>query len=411
MAPNGRANRNALLFMGAFDSTSSSETNSPATAPPAQPRLQHALPVLPTTTYTMPAATTSTPFTSQNRAVEASALPPAYSPAGRAPIYTPLDPHRGRTPTFVPALPPHVSFDAPKIPLPARSSSAEDVIVQTEFDGLFTRLQQDFIKHAAEEARIMALKNEQVAHLAINEVIFAHVREELKSKQRTLTEKLQNIQVEQARLAGEQAKMERDREVAAAQYAAAVKVQEENELMKIALVELAKRLEEREKALREKEKAPPSSPSAATARDANASGLLAHNFPLTIEQDTLPGLHSGVLAIDTPTTPRMPSTGLQTLRRSSTVVHRVTYNNLALWEEQGIAAQRNAADNSNTGEINDVSITGDSPSKQSVADSTRGAALCQLRHTSSERRDCERGRSIRRISGTMSLREGALWLD
>ena len=145
--------------MGAFDSSSSSDTGSRNTTPPAKPRLPHALPILPATTYSMPAASTSAPFQNNNRAVEASALPPAYSAAGRAPIYTPIDPHRGRTPAFVPALPPHGSSDAPNIPLPARSSSAEDVIVQTEFDGFFTRLQQDFIKHAAEEAKIKALKD------------------------------------------------------------------------------------------------------------------------------------------------------------------------------------------------------------------------------------------------------------
>jgi hypothetical protein len=302
-------------------------------------------------------------------------------------------------------MPPHGNSDAP---LHTSSSSANEVIVQTEFDGLFSRLQHDFVKLAAEEAKVKALKDEQVAHLASNEVIFGRVREELKAKQRTLTVKLQNIQVEQALLTGEQAKVERDREVAAAQYAAAVKIQEENELMKVTLVELAKKLEEREKRLQELEKA-------ATDQHAGhqpSEGLgLAHNFPLTVEQDTLPGVHSGVHAVLTPTTPRMPSTGSHTLRRSSTVVRRVSYNNLALWEEQGLAAKRAATEQWITGDDTQASITSESPSKESVADSTHGAQFCELRHTSSERRDRQRGRSIRRVSGTESLREGALWLD
>ena len=431
MAPNGRNNRNALLFMGAFDSSSSSESSTRNTTPPAQPRLQHALPVLPATTYTMPAPTTSAFVQSNNRAVEASALPPAYSVAGRAPIYTPIDPHRDRTPAFVSRMPPHGTSDAL---LPTSSSSANEVIVQTEFDGLFSRLQQDFVKHAAETTKLETLKTEQAAKVASDEVKLGRIREGLFSQQRHLNVELENIKVEQARLAGDQAKVQREKEVAAAQYATAAKIQEGNEGMRSELMELARRLEVREKSLREKEKtllekekslsgtekegarrSPSPSPSSTAAlQHANnlpPSGLLAANFPLTIEQDTLHGLHSEVPTVNTPTTPRMPSTGSHTLRRSSTVVRKVSYNNLTLWGERGLAAKRAATEQWITNDDTAASITGDSPSKQSVDEPAHGAQFCELRHTSSERRDRQRGRSIRRVSGTMSLRDGALWLD
>jgi hypothetical protein len=98
----------------------------------------------------------------------------------------------------------------------------------------------------------------------------------------------------------------------------------------------------------------------------------------------------------------MPSTGSHTLRRSSTVVRRVSYNNLALWEQEGLAAHRDAAEES---------ITGDSSVKQAYEETVDAAQLCELRHTSSERRDVQRGRSIRRVSGTLSVRDAALRLD
>jgi hypothetical protein len=160
----------------------------------------------------------------------------------------------------------------------------------------------------------------------------------------------------------------------------------------------------REQGLREKERALASSSSASNQDAARLPprALLAANFPLTVEQDTLPGLHSEVPAITTQTTPRMPSTGSHTLRRTSIVFRRVSYNNLAFWEQEGLAAQRDAAEGS---------ITGDSPSKQAEEKTTHGAQFCELRHTSSERRDMQRGRSIRRVSGTRTLRDWALRLD
>jgi hypothetical protein len=158
-------------------------------------------------------------------------------------------------------------------------------------------------------------------------------------------------------------------------------------------LKLAGKMEEREQALQEKEQAQSSS-STATANETRElpSGGLAHNFPLTVELNTLPGLQSDT----TPTTPRMPSTGTQTLRRRSTVVHRTSLTNLALWQPATVDDQ---------GETTEHSITGDSPIQQDNDDTITDAEACQLRHTSSERRDRQRGRSIRRVSPVQGLRQ------
>jgi len=228
------------------------------------------------------------------------------------------------------------------------------------------------------------------------------------AKQRELDSQRREITAEKARLAEEKERVERDREVAAAQYPAAVKVQQGNEMMKVELVELARKLEMREQSLREKEMSLSSSSSSAGTiqgtRELPTRGLAA-NFPLTVDQDTIPGLQSEAPIITSQTTFRMPSAGTRTLRRSSTVVHRTTYNNLALWEQEAIAAQRQAAE-----EL----ISGESPSNATddQADEIIDAAqICELHHTSSQRRDMQRGRSIRRVSGTFTLHERATYLD
>jgi hypothetical protein len=290
--------------------------------------------------------------------------------------------------------------------LPAQPSAADDVFAPTEFDRVFLRLETEFAKLATDKAELQASKVEQDAKVAGDEVKLGRLREGLSTQTRHLHGVNQAIQADKALLAGEFAKVQREREVAAAQYAAAAKVQDENEAMKDVLVELARKLEVREKSVQEKEKALSSSSPLSTAtikrtRELPSRGLAA-NFPLTIEQDTLPGLHSGVPTVATQTTPRMPSTGSHTLRRSSTVVRRVSYNNLALWEQEGLAAHRDAAEES---------ITGDSSVKQAYEETVDAAQLCELRHTSSERRDVQRGRSIRRVSGTLSVRDAALRLD
>jgi hypothetical protein len=345
-----------------------------------------------------------------------TSLPPPYSAAGRAPAYTPFDPHGASSPPMPYQMgilpdPSGTSIDR----LPAQPSSVDDFFAASAFDRVFVRLETEFAKLATEKAELQASKVEQSAKVASDEVKLGRIRAGLSTMQRNLNGQREVIQAEKTLLAAEEAKMARDRQVAATQYAAAANIQEGNEMMHGELVELARRLEVREKSLREKEEVLVSSSSAA---DQDASELppgglgLAANFPLTIEQDTLPGLHSEVPAVTTQTIPPMPFTGTHTLRRSPTVVHRVSYNNLALREEQAIFARIDAAHREAVQrEAAEESITGNSPVKQADEETIDGAQLCELRHTSSERRDMQRGRSIRRLSGTLSLRDRALRLD
>jgi len=397
----------SLLFTGAFHSPSTSNNASPDTSPLARARQERNLPTLPATTFSAQEATSSSPFPSHNP-LGARALPPPYSPAGRAPTYTRIDPRPVATPaTYRPGLQSAPS-GVVNNPIPANASSADDVFASTAFDRNFLRLQQDFGKLAAESAKFRAQKVEHAAKVASDEMRLDRVRNGIIAKQRELDGQRREITAEKVRLTGGQEKVQRDREIAAAQYAAAVKMQQGNELMKVELVELARELEEREKTLQEMKNALSSSLSSAVTtqrtRELPSRGLAA-NFPLTIDQDTLPGLHSEVPTVTIQTTPRMPSAGTRTLRRSSTVVHRTTYNNLALWEQEAIAAQREASD-----EL----ITSESPSNATddqTHENVDAAQICELRHTSSERRDMQRGRSIRCVSGTLSLRERAMYLD
>ena len=396
-----------LLFTSAFHSPSTSNNASPETSPLARAGQERNLPTLPATTFSAQEAMTSTPIPSHNP-LEARALPPPYSPAGRAPTYTRIDSRPVPTPATYRLGLQSAPSGVVENPTSANASSADDVFPSTAFDRVFLRLQQDFGKLTTESAKFQAKKDEQATKVVSDEIRLDRGRNGIIAKQRKLDAQRREITAEKARLAGERERMERDREVAAVQYATAVKVQQGNEMMKVELVELARKLEMREQSLREKEKplSPSSSPAATIqrTRELPTRGLAA-KFPLTADQDTLPGFQSEVPTVTTQSTPRVPSAGTRTLRRSSTVVHRTTYNNLALWEQEGIAAQREAAEERITSE-SPSDTTDDQPDEN-----IDPAQICELRHTSSERRDMQRGRSIRRVSGTLSLRERAMYLD
>jgi hypothetical protein len=271
-------------------------------------------------------------------------------------------------------------------------------------EDVFLRLQQGFARLGTETDKLQAMKNQAAAadadrgaRLALSADDAMRDMRALAGERMALQADRVAFQAERARFAEEAVGVERDREVVAAQYAAAVKIEQDNELMKTELLKLAEKLEERGKAVQEKEKAQLSSSSTATAQDTRElpSRGLAHNSPLTVEQNTILGLHSGLHAIPNSTTPRMPSTGTQTLRRRSTVVHRTSLTDLRLWEPASFDDQA---------ETTEASITGDSPVQQADDETVNDAEACELRHTSSERRDRQRGRSIRRVSPVQSLR-------
>jgi hypothetical protein len=265
-------------------------------------------------------------------------------------------------------------------------------------EDVFLRLQQGFARLGTETDKLQAMKNQAAAADADRGARLALSADDAMRNMRALAGERMALQVERlavqaerASLAEEAAKDEREREVAAAQYAAAVKIQQDNELMKTELLKLAVRMEEREKALQERENALSSTFITQPTREQPSRGL-AHDFPLTVELNTVPGLHADA----TPTTPRMPSTGTQTLRRRSTVVHRTSLTNLARWQPAITDDQT---------ETTEGSITGDSPVQHGDDETVNDAEACELRHTSSERRDRQRGRSIRRVSPVQSLRQ------
>jgi hypothetical protein len=316
--------------------------------------------------------------------------------AGRALAYALIDQHRVTT-----LAPGHPTLQAGPSTNPPDASAftANMVPAPIRLEDVFLRLQQGFARLGTETERLQAMKNQAAAadadrgaRLALSADDAMRDMRALAGERMALQADRVAFQAERARFAEEAVRVERDREVAAAQYAAAVKIQEDNRKLEADLLALAGKMEQREKALQEREKALSSSTAATQHTDEQPSKGLAHDFPLTVELDTLPGLHSDA----TPTIPRMPSTATQTLRRRSTVVHRTSLTDLRLWKPASTGEQA---------ETTGGSITGESPLQQSDDETVNDAEACQLRHTSSERRDRQRSRSIRRVSPVQSLRQ------
>jgi hypothetical protein len=422
MSSNANTNsRNRLLFHNAIESSSASDA-SPipseqmeqdlSDVPPTRPTIASATmgaPIqqsdhtaessaLPPTRPSILQATASAPIQQSERAVEDDGLqPPAYSLAGRASAYALIDQHRVAT-----LAPGHPTLQAgPSTGAPnANEFTANMVPAQIGLEHVFLRLQQGFARLGTETDKLQAMKNQAAAtdaarsdRLALSTEGAMRNMKALAGERMALQADRVAFQAERARFAEEAAKVAREREVVAAQYAAAVKIEQDNELMNSELLKLAAKMEEREKALQEKEKSQSSSPTttAQETRELPSRGL-AHNSPLSVKLNTLPGLHSDA----TPTTLRMPSTGTQALRRRSTVVHRTSLTNLALWQP---------AITDDQAETTEGSITGDSPVQHGDDETVNDAEACELRHTSSERRDRQRGRSIRRVSPVQSLRQ------
>jgi hypothetical protein len=430
MSSNANQNRrNQLLFQDAIDSSSGSDASPThsermeqdlSDVPPTRPTIASATmgaPIqqsdhtaessaLPPTRPLILQATASAPIQQVERAVEDDGLqPPAYTLTGRAPAYALIDQHRVAT-----LAPGHPTLQAGPSTNPpnANTFTANMVPPQVNLEDVFLRLQQGFARLGTETDKLQAMKNQAAAADADRGARLAHSAEDAMINMRALAGQRMALQAdrvafqaEKTRLADEDVRVERDREVVAAQYAAALEIEKDNRKLESDLMQLAGKMEEREKALQdkaktlsEKEKAQSSSSSSTTAqpaRDPPSRGL-AHNFPLTVELNTLPGIHSDA----TPTTPRMPSTGTQTLRRRSTVVHRTSLTDLRLWEPATV---------DDHGEATENSITGKSPVQQADDETVNDAEACELRHTSSERRDRQRSRSIRRVSPVQSLRQ------
>lgn len=308
------------------------------------------------------------------------------------------------------ALQPHTTTSAPTTPLSRRNStptsnlesespvqhglanqlrrhplsSSDDVFGPMSTDQVYLRLKGDFAKLALEEDRLRKIR----------EGIFA--------KSRTLEAQRQELMAERLRLIEFRARVEQDRSVVAAQYAAAVAIQEDNEKKSAQLVTFANKLAACDQVVREREVAVLSSVVEEHARNQPPRSTSAAGS-FSVHQDTIPGLHSAVPAVATNDGDRLPSTeATHTLRRRSTVVHRTSFRNLSF---SGRTTATTELD------VTDDSKTGDSPAKQSDAESASGAEFSNLRHTSSERRDRLRGRSVRRVLKSESLRDWEFSLD
>jgi len=331
-------------------------------------------------------------------------------------------------------------------------SLEDDVFNSSTFDQVFLRLKDDFTKLAADEVKLQKLRTD----------IF--------SKSRHLEAERTNQAAERLRLVEMGVKIDRNRQVVAGQYEAAVEMEKANEIKAAELQQLASSLRVWEEILLAREKMLPPSPTIEHAHDDPASvATIAADYPLSIDQDTLPGLHSSIHAVAANDNKRYPSTEARTLRHRSGTVQRSS-SRMATNTLQGLQASKHtmpayehytfpglqasmhatpvneqnihpgsssavAANNipsspsskaltvrrqrspssvysnySNThvdleGTIDDSTMTGDSPSKASEVETIIDPVeLSGLRHTSSERRDRERGRSVRRMSKSENLR-------
>ena len=142
-------------------------------------------------------------------------MPPPYSMTDRPPHYAQLDSHRG-----------------PNI---ANSSSAGHVFAPAEFDRIFLRLQQEFARLRTETDKLQAMKNQAAEQDARDRDVPSRIRDQviLKAKVNQVermainSDRLQ-IVTDQARLAGEAAKVTSDREVVATKYETALEVEKDN---------------------------------------------------------------------------------------------------------------------------------------------------------------------------------------
>jgi hypothetical protein len=312
--------------MGALQSPS----DAPQT-PPLQTYLQQSRPIVSQTIHSTPGTSTSAPLPANAQGVKATTQgPPPYSVVA-------LSSRQPTTATHINETEKGGPYGAGEYFLNNHppASAADDVFRPNMFDQVFFRLKNDFTKLVADEAKLLK------------------IREGCFSKARTLEAQRQLINAEKAHVAGLLIKAEREREVTAAQYAAAVELQEENVAKEAELMGLARKLKQCEKSLRDKEKS--LREKEASLSSSSATGPHVRVLPPSIEQDTLPGLPSEFPAVATEGTPRMPSPEGHILRRRGTVVHRTSFRDLSL---SGCSPCPETADSTQ------ASMTGENPSKK-----------------------------------------------